>query len=161
VAGDRVFLTYQIGAGPLRLGRHPSLVGGADAAAAGELPLGGRRPAAADQEIKLAVGAFDRATGQLVWEYEVAAEGELPEGHEKWNLATPSPVSDGEQVYAWFSNGQLVAVGQDGKAVWSRHLGKDYGAYNVPWGHGSSPLLYRDRLILVSYHYFLRLLVGS
>jgi outer membrane protein assembly factor BamB len=39
-----------------------------------------------------------------------------------------------------------------GRAVWSRHLGKEYGSFQNPWGHGSSPTLYRDRLILLCDH---------
>jgi outer membrane protein assembly factor BamB len=152
VWGNRVFVTHQIGASALRAGRHPTLVQGADAAAAGELPLGGSRPEGPDQEIKLVVAALDRASGKLVWEYELAAEGQLPDVHEKRNLATSSPVTDGERVYAWFSNGQFVALDMNGKPVWSRHLGKEYSTFNVNWGHASSPLLHGDKLILVCYH---------
>ncbi len=152
VWGDRVFVTYQIGASALRPGRHPTLVQGADAAAAGELPLGGSRPDSADQEIKLVVAALDRVRGTLVWEYELAAEGQLPEVHEKRNLATSSPVTDGERVYAWFSNGQFVALDMNGKPVWSRHLGKEYSAFDINWGHASSPLLHKDKLVLICHH---------
>jgi outer membrane protein assembly factor BamB len=152
VWGDRVFVTYQVGASALRPGNHPSLVQGTDAAAAGELPLGGKRPAGADREIKLVVGALDRATGKLVWEYEFAAEGQLPEVHEKRNLATSSPVTDGERVYAWFSNGQFVALDMNGKPVWSRNLAKEYSAFEINWGHASSPLLHDGKVILICYH---------
>jgi outer membrane protein assembly factor BamB len=71
--------------------------------------------------------------------------------HEKRNLATPSPVTDGERVYAWFSTGQLAAVGMDGKPIWTRHLGKEYAVFDINWGHASSPAIHEDRLILVCY----------
>src|SRR5439155_12756004 len=56
---------------------------------------------------------------------------DLPQTHEKRNLATPSPVTDGAIIYAWFSNGQLAAVDMSGKLVWSRHLGREYSAISV------------------------------
>ena len=42
--------------------------------------------------------------------HETAPEGELPPVHDKHNLASASPVTDGERVYAWFGTGQLVAL---------------------------------------------------
>jgi len=75
----------------------------------------------------------------------------LPEVHEKHNLATPSPVTDGQRVYAWFGTGQIIALDMSGKLVWKRNL-SEYGAFNINWGHGSSPVLYKDTLILLCYH---------
>jgi outer membrane protein assembly factor BamB len=151
VWGDRVFLTYQIGAGALRKGNHPSFVQSGDPAAVGELPLGGARPEGVDDRIYFVVAAFQAADGKLLWEHKVAAEGDLAEVHEKRNLATPSPVTDGERVYAWFSNGQLIVLDVAGKPVWSRHLGKEYKPFDLSWGHSSSPVLYKDKLLLLSY----------
>lgn len=126
---------------------------GSDRLAAGERPLGGTRSEAAPNEkITFVVAAFSQTTGQKLWERKFAAEGDLPTVHEKCNLATSSPVTDGERVYAWFSNGQLMALDMSGKPAWSRHLGKEYSTFEIAWGHASSPVLYRDRLILVCYH---------
>lgn len=77
--------------------------------------------------------------------------GKLPDVHDKRNLATSSPVTDGERVYAWFSTGQLAALDMNGKAVWTRHLGQEYSPFDLDWGHASSPALFRDRLILICY----------
>ena len=148
---DRVFVTYQIGASRLRPGNHPSLVQAGNPADAGERPLGGARPDSAADEITLVLAAFARADGELLWEHELLAEGTLPEVHEKRNLATPSPVTDGERVYAWFSSGQIVAVDMEGRPVWSRHLGEEYAVFDIGWGHASSPTVYGDRLLLVCY----------
>lgn len=151
VWGNRVFLTYQVGSSALRKGNHPSFIQGGDAAAAGEIPLGGARPSGVDDKIVFAVAAFQASDGKPLWEYKVPAEGGLPDVHEKRNLATPSPVTDGERVYAWFSNGQFVVLDVAGKLVWSRHLGKDYRPFDLEWGHSSSPVLYQDKLLLLSY----------
>jgi len=40
----------------------------------------------------------------------------------------------------------------NGKPVWSRHLGKEYSAFEINWGHASSPLLHDGKVILVCYH---------
>jgi outer membrane protein assembly factor BamB len=151
VWGDRVFVTYQLGASALRGGNHPSFIQGGDARAAGEVPLGGARPSGVDDKIVLVVAALQLADGKPVWEYKFEGEGQLPEVHEKRNLATPSPVTDGERVYAWFSSGQLVVLDLAGKRLWSRHLGKDYKPFDLAWGHSSSPVLYKDKLLLLSY----------
>jgi outer membrane protein assembly factor BamB len=153
VWNDRVIVTYQIGANALRPGIHPTLVQGGSAAASGERPLGGARPHdSSTSNIIFAVAAFDRKSGRQLWEYTFNAEGDLPQTHEKRNLATPSPVTDGEMIYAWFSSGQLAAVDMNGKLVWSRHLGREYSVMDINWGQSSSPALYQDRLILPCYN---------
>ena len=69
--------------------------------------------------------------------------------HDKHNLATPSPVTDGTLVYAWFGTGQIVALDRSGAVVWQRHLATENGAFDIQWGHGSSPVLHGDQLILL------------
>jgi outer membrane protein assembly factor BamB len=154
VWGDRVFVTSQAGSGARRSGQHPTLTQGGDPAAAGERTLGGgARPGdPADGKVRFLVTALDRATGKQVWEYALESEGDLPPVHDKRNLATSSPVTDGERVYAWFGTGQVVALDAGGKLVWQRHLGREYAPFDINWGHASSPALYKDSLILLCYH---------
>jgi outer membrane protein assembly factor BamB len=146
-----VFVTYQRGSGSLRQGRHPTFVQEGNPADAGETPLGGARPQAPDEKISFAVAAFRTTDGRQLWEHRMDAAGKLPDVHDKRNLATPSPVTDGQRVYAWFSTGQLAAVDMNGKPVWTRHLGQEYSTFDLDWGHASSPALFRDRLILTCY----------
>src|SRR5581483_11086611 len=103
-------------------------------------------------EVWLAVEAFRRSDGNRLWHYKTAATGDRPQNHEKHNLATPTPVTDGERIYAWFGNGQVVALSVDGRELWKRNLGQQYGTFLNDWGHGSSPALYRDLLILLCDH---------
>jgi outer membrane protein assembly factor BamB len=152
VAGDLVFLTSQIGRGPLRAGSHPALARGGAESPDDERPLGGRRVDGAGDGVVFLVSAFDRDDGRGVWDYELAAEGDLPQAHQKHNMASPSAVSDGERVYAWFATGQLVALDRQGALVWQRHLGRDYGPFEIVWGHSSSPVLYEDLIILQCDH---------
>jgi outer membrane protein assembly factor BamB len=152
VSGDLVFLTSQLGRGPLRPGGHPTLVRGGAESPDDERPLGGARVDGDGDGVRFLVSAFDRQDGHLVWEYELAAEGDQPQAHQKHNMASPSAVSDGDRVYAWFATGQLVALDLAGELVWQRHLGRDHGSYEIVWGHSSSPVLYRDLIILQSDH---------
>ncbi len=151
VWGDRVFVTSQIGRGARRAGTHPTLVQGGNPADAGERALGGEGAAAAGKIVFL-VTALDRANGRKLWEYELPAEGQLAEVHDKHNLASSSPVTDGRRVYAWFGTGQMVALDLSGTLVWSRHLGREYAPFDINWGHSSSPILFDGSLILVCYH---------
>ena len=150
VWGDRVFVTSQAGQGELRPGSHPTLARGPEAAA--EKPLGKGAAAGAEKQVHFLIEAFRRTDGARLWEYRLPAEGQLAPVHQKHNLASPSPVTDGQMVYGWFGNGQIVALTTEGKLVWQRHLGKEYSPFEIEWGHGSSPALYRDTLILQCDH---------
>jgi outer membrane protein assembly factor BamB len=149
VSRDLVFVTSQAGSGEVKPG--PRLVQSGNPADAGERALGAG-PGAGDGKVVFLVSAFDRASGRKRWEYELPAEGGLTPVHEKHNLASPSPVSDGERVYAWFATGQIAAVDTAGKLVWKRNLGTDYGPFVINWGHGSSPVVHNGQLILLCYH---------
>jgi outer membrane protein assembly factor BamB len=148
VWGARVIVTSQLGSGISQSG--PRLFQGGDAVAAGERAL---TAAAADAAgTSFLITAFNRGDGSRLWEHAMRAEGELPPVHEKHNLATPSPVTDGERVYAWFGTGQLMALDMNGKPVWQRNLVKEYGKMDIQWGAGSSPVLYKDNVIHLSYN---------
>jgi outer membrane protein assembly factor BamB len=151
VWGARIFVTSQLGRGAARPG--PRLYQAGDAAAEGETPLGATVGGAeADSGVAFLVTAFDRASGQRLWESQIEAMGPQQQVHEKHNLATPSPVTDGERIYAWFGTGQLVALDMNGRIVWQRHLGMEYSPFDIGWGHSSSPILHGDTLILLCYH---------
>ena len=153
VSGDRVFVTSQLGSGVRQPGNHPRLVQGGNAAEAGERELGAsRQTKAPDSRTFFVVESFHRADGRRLWEYRLEAEGPLPGVHDKHNLASPSPVTDGQLVYAWFGTGQIVALDMTGKPAWQRHLGKEISPFDVIWGHSSSPTLFGDLLILLCDH---------
>jgi outer membrane protein assembly factor BamB len=153
VWGNRVFVTSQLGNGESRQG--PRLAQGADAAAGAERALGvgiGSGAASQTDGISFLVTAFDRTTGAKAWEWATKAEGAMPSVHDKHNLASSSPVTDGERVYAWFGTGQIAAIDMTGKTVWAKNLGTEYGPFEINWGHASSPTVHRGQLLLVCYH---------
>jgi outer membrane protein assembly factor BamB len=152
VVGDRVIVTYQVGRGTRQGGNHPTLARGPGADEGVEQPLGGSRADTADPQVMFAVAAFDRAGGDLLWEHEVPLQGTQHPVHDKHNLASPSPASDGERVFAWFGTGQIVALDLQGELQWQRHLGEEYAPFELQWGAASSPLVYGDSVILQCDH---------
>lgn len=132
--GDLSIVTSQVGEGPVRGGgAHPLLARDDRDLSTRESAIGGRRPSPdlSGHKIVLVVEAFRRTDGRRVWEYRFEAAGDLPENHEKHNLATPTPVTDGERVYAWFGNGQVLALDMQGQLRWKRHLAEDHGHANA------------------------------
>lgn len=149
VSGDRVVVTSQTGFVGLRAGGHPTLARGEVDGA--DRPLG-EPPQEGDGQVQFLIETFDRATGRELWTRSIPARGPLQPVHPKHNLASSSPVTDGERIYAVFGTGQTAAFTMDGEEVWSRHLGEDYGPFGIVWGHASSPVVYRDLLILQCDH---------
>ena len=154
VWGDQVFVTSQAGQAPLREGSHPMLARDDATLVARESPIGGRRDEAgsAVDPIALIVESFNRVDGRRLWEYRFDARGPFPDLHEKHNLATPTPVTDGDRLFIWFGTGQLAALDMRGGVVWMKHLGQEHSPFDIGWGHGSSPVLYKDLLILLCDH---------
>lgn len=106
---------------------------------------------------RLLLQAFEKRKGELVWEREVGG-GEAERGksrrsrqvfHDLHNLASPSPVTNGEVVVANFGNGLLAAYDFSGELLWSHHLQKEYGEYSVWYGHANSPVIHEDLVITV------------
>jgi len=153
VWGDQIFVTSQVGDTIVRAGAHPKLARDDASLVVNEHPIGGHRAESPSDpaQVFLAVEAFDQS-GERLWIHQTAATGEFPELHEKHNLATPTPVTNGEFVYAWFGNGQVVCLDMQGHLIWKRHLGLEYSPFDSQWGHGSSPVLFEDLLILLCDH---------
>jgi outer membrane protein assembly factor BamB len=71
----------------------------------------------------------------------------------KSSMASPSPVTDGEHVFAFYGSGDVVCVDFDGGLLWQRSLASEYGPFENRFAASSSPLLYRDLLLLQCDHY--------
>ena len=92
---------------------------------------------------KLVVLAFDRASGKELWRREVprTRTGRLENVN---GPASPSPVTDGERVYAFFQDFGLVVFAPDGVEQWRLPL----GPFNMYYGFGASPILVNGTLVL-------------
>jgi outer membrane protein assembly factor BamB len=98
------------------------------------------------------VYCLDKRSGKLLWE-EAACQG-VPKNkrHLKGSQASPTVATDGKHVVAFFASEGLYCYDVAGKRLWKNDLGvlssgwfydKDY-----EWGFGSSPIIYRDRVII-------------
>ena len=70
----------------------------------------------------------------------------------KQNMSSPSPVTDGTNVWVLTGLGILKAFDFSGKELWTRDIQKDYGTFGLNWGYGSSPLLHQDALYVQVFH---------
>jgi outer membrane protein assembly factor BamB len=98
------------------------------------------------------VYALDENTGKVVWEC-VAFQGVPREKrHIKATYANSTPATDGRIVVAFFGSQGLYAFDMNGKLLWSKDLGVLYtGAYDAPeyeWGNASSPIIYKNFVIV-------------
>ena len=91
---------------------------------------------------------FNSETGALEWTAVVTLPGGIrppkPEVGEETSLAAPTPVTDGQRVYALFPTGEIAAFDFSGKQVWARNIGPLENTY----GYASSLAIYQDRLIV-------------
>src|SRR5688572_4758413 len=74
------------------------------------------------ENYKLLVIALDRATGKLLWQREVprSRAGRLQNVNDP---ASPSPVTDGSNVYVFFQEFGLISFDGGGKVRWRLPLG--------------------------------------
>ena len=70
----------------------------------------------------------------------------------KQNMSSPSPVTDGKNVYVMTGTGSLKGYDFNGNQIWARDIQKDYGRFGLNWGYASSPLLFEDSLYLQVLH---------
>jgi outer membrane protein assembly factor BamB len=90
--------------------------------------------------------AFERKTGQLAWERVVCEEVPHEGHHRDGTLASPSPLTDGRHVYAYFGSRGLYCLNPQGKDLWK----KDFGDMRIEnqFGEGSSPVLHGDTIVV-------------
>ena len=115
--------------------------------------LYGEGTASEDRTVqKWVVMALDRRTGKTVWN-ETAYEGVPKEKrHIKATYANATPFTDGRIVVAFFGSQGLYAFDMKGRRAWQKDLGVlNTGAYDLPeyeWGTASSPIIYKDLVIV-------------
>jgi len=138
VWGDRIFLTTAISS---------------DAKQTFRTGLYGDTDSVNDQTAhQWKVLALDRKTGKLLWE-QMAHQG-VPKTkrHPKSSQASPTPVTNGSVIIAYFGSEGLYAYSMDGKLLWKKDLGiQNAGWFFDPdseWGAASSPVIYKNTVIL-------------
>jgi outer membrane protein assembly factor BamB len=89
---------------------------------------------------------YDAKTGKELWR-KVVSEGGL-QWDNKSNLASPSPVTDGERVVFLFADAVAASFDLAGNLQWKRDFKETHGAFATQWTYGSSPVLDGGKLYI-------------
>jgi outer membrane protein assembly factor BamB len=95
------------------------------------------------KEQRRTVMCFDRRDGKLLWQAGPTWT-EKDSGGSANPPCSPSPVTDGKRVIAWFGSAGVFCWDMDGRELWRSDLGKQTHG----WGYASSPILHRDLCVL-------------
>ena len=107
-------------------------------------------PVQTDYIHQFAVISVDRTEGKISWQTTVREELPLSHTHQFGSWASGSPVTDGENIYAYFGSHGLYCLNMKGEIQWER----DFGPMEkvMSFGEGSSPTLYKGKLIVLRDH---------
>ena len=112
---------------------------------ADDVPL--RLPEGFSEPVRYMLYCLDVETGQTVWSQEAHRGVPLAPIHVKNSLATETPATDGERVYAYFGAVGLFAYSLDGELLWKHAVTSRKMFADV--GPGSSPVVADGRVYLL------------
>lgn len=96
--------------------------------------------------------ALDKRNGRILWSNKAYEGVPRAKRHVKATQANSTPVTDGRYVVALFGSEGLACYDTNGKLLWKQDLGVlNPGLWddkNSSWGHSSSPIIYRDLVIM-------------
>ncbi|HEY2964436.1 MAG TPA: PQQ-binding-like beta-propeller repeat protein [Pyrinomonadaceae bacterium] len=98
----------------------------------------------ASEAEKLITLALDRKTGKTLWRRDVPRARHMTI-YKANDAASPSPASDGKNVFIFFAELGLISYGPDGKERWRVPL----GPFNSFYGMAGSPVLAGNTLVMV------------
>ena len=136
--GDRLFLTSAVpdsGEASLKVGLY-----------------GDGTPVAGEPQQRFQVLAFDKQSGELLWQHTAFHGTPAIKRHTKASHTNSTPATDGNVLVAFFGSEGLHAYDLDGRPLWNRQFGVlDSGPYDFPtyeWGFASSPIVHDGRVII-------------
>ena len=101
----------------------------------------------ADTQARM-VYCYDINSGKLIWEGAAdnipGSPASMPKVTTDTGLAAPTMATDGRAVFAIFASGDVIAFDLSGKRLWGRNIGLPDNHY----GHSSSLIIYRDKLLI-------------
>jgi len=97
-----------------------------------------------DAALKTKQGELEQKKADLVKQQQALSRYQLPPTHPVTGYSTPTPVSDGEHVWAVYGNGVVACYDLEGNRKWARIVEKPTHG----WGHSASPVLVGGRLIV-------------
>ncbi|HKZ81805.1 MAG TPA: PQQ-binding-like beta-propeller repeat protein [Pyrinomonadaceae bacterium] len=90
---------------------------------------------------------FDAHTGKVLWEHRFNVYlSDVPPHRVGWASPVGDPVTG--KVYALGVGGTLLGLTRDGKVMWERSLGEDFGLLTTHGGRTVSPVIDGDLLII-------------
>ncbi len=98
---------------------------------------------ATEEGVSCRVICVNRVDGSVLWNKEVHRQKQGPMRKQN-SYATPTPVTDGKNVYAVFYDGTAVAVDFSGKLIWKNSDVRFFSLH----GLGASPVLVNGQLIM-------------
>ena len=122
----------------------PGRRGGGRGGPGGGRGMGGPKPTEFHRFVTL---CLDRQTGKELWQ-QIAREEVPHEGFKPGDgsFASPSAITDGKHVFAYFGSRGLYCYDMNGKLQWSQDFGDM--RIKITFGEGSSPALYKDTIVV-------------
>lgn len=103
-------------------------------------------PSGKGESLQERLVCLDADTGKLLWEHRFNVYlSDVPAHRVAWASPAGDPATG--NVYALGGGGHLVALSRDGKVLWERSLGEDFGLLTTHGGRTVSPLVDGDLVI--------------
>ena len=123
-----------------------------------EIPgIGGSTPIIAGDRIVLTTGAAEQnwmicydMEGKELWRTSLGKE--RAGKHRKATGSNPSPLFDGEHLFAYYKSGDFACVDLDGEIVWQQNLQEEFGEDTLWWDLGTSPVLTQGHVLVACMH---------
>jgi len=96
---------------------------------------------------QLYVLCFDADSGDELWRRQFWATGRTLT-HPFSAVAAPTPASDGERIFAFYSSNDLICLDLDGNLLWYRGLAFDFPKTGNDIGMASSPVVAGDTVVV-------------
>jgi outer membrane protein assembly factor BamB len=89
--------------------------------------------------------------GKKRWQRTVGGRDRFVRNDEG-NMASPSPTTDGEHVWAAMSTGDVACFDLDGNEAWRLNLQDRYGKLKIAFGLSSTPVVFGDAIYFQMIH---------
>jgi len=102
---------------------------------------------------ELHIICLSRQDGKLLWHRRLWGTAPTRYHGTKSSMASPTPITDGQHLYTFFGTGDVFCVDLNGNLVWQRSLASEYGKFENRFSATSSPILFKDLLVVQCDHY--------
>ena len=108
-----------------------------------------QNPSGSGPTLQERVMCLESDTGKVIWEYKFNIfQSDIPAHRVGW--ASPAADPETGNIYALSGGAEAIALGKDGKLLWSRSFGEEFAAFTTHGGRTMSPLVDGDLVIVSS-----------